>query len=384
MRAAWWCTALIMSVAAAFFLACGDAHTQGVTSDARAESCASCHTTQADAWSGSRHAKSQGSPVFQALLPKVAAAWGDAARVRCVSCHSPKHGGDEGIGCVSCHAASGNAGEGDGKLLVDLTAPVSGPFDDATATPAHGSRRYDLLESPVLCGTCHQVTGPGLLNEPTLTEFRASPAAADGRTCASCHMPAIAPGPIATGDATLRLRARVNHGFVGVDPPWDAPPDVRAQAAKDSVALLASALIMAATASADHGLDVTLTNDAGHAVPTGVTFLRRIWADVIFADAAGKQVTISAVITLGAIATQGGAPVALFTDADAVTSNVLAPAASVSVHVPPPDAMPAPVSATVRLHARAIEEDTLAALGLSALANQVPTHDIGTARVALR
>ncbi len=324
--------------------------------------------------------------MFQALLPRVAAAWGDDARARCVSCHAPKHGGDDGIGCVSCHAASGNTGEGDGKLLVDLTAPVSGPFDDATATPAHGSRRYDLLESPVLCGTCHQVTGPGLLNEPTLTEYRASPAAAGGRTCTSCHMPAIDPGPIAAGAVGTegRLRGRVNHGFVGVDPPWDAPADVRAQAAKDSAALLSSAIILDAIASADHGVDVTFTNDAGHAVPTGVTFLRRIWADVVFTDAAGKQATQSAVVMLGAIPTRAGAPVALVTDADAVTPNVLAPGASMSVHVAPPAELSAPVSAVVRLRARAIDPGTLAALGLATLADQVPTHDVGTVHVVLQ
>ncbi len=323
--------------------------------------------------------------MFQALLPKVAAAWGDDARVRCVSCHSPKHGGDDGIGCVTCHAASGNAGEGDGKLLVDLTAPVSGPFEDAMATPAHGSRRYDLLESPVLCGTCHQVTAPGLFSEPTLTEYRASPAAAGGRTCASCHLPAIDPAPIAAGAGEGGpLRARVSHAFVGVDPPWGAPADVRAQAAKDTAALLASALILDATSSADRGVDVTLTNDAGHAVPTGVAFLRRIWVDAVFADASGRQVTTGAVLTLGAVPTKAGAPVALITDADAVAPNVLAPATTMSVHVPPPAEMAAPVSALVRLHARAIDPDTLAALGLAARADEVPTHNLGSARVALR
>jgi hypothetical protein len=382
MRGPWWCTALLVGAAAAFFPACGDARTQGVTSDAHATACGSCHTAQAAAWSGSRHANSIGSPVFQALLPKVADAWGDDARVRCISCHSPKHGGDDGIGCVSCHAASGNAGEGDGKLLVDLTAPVSGPFDDATPTPAHGSRRYDLLESPVLCGTCHQVSGPGLLVEPTLSEFRASPAAAGGRTCASCHMPSIDPAPIATGEDGLR--ARVSHGFVGIDPPWGAKLDVRARAAKDSAELLSSALRMAATASADHGVDVTLTNDAGHAVPTGVAFLRRIWVDAVFTDAAGKVLATGAVLTLGAVPTKDGAPVALITDADNVTPNALAPATSSGVHVPPPAGMPAPVSVEVRLHARAVAPETLAALGLSERANEVPTHDLGAVHVTLR
>lgn len=42
-----------------------------------------------------------------------------------------------------------------------------------------------LLRSASLCGTCHEVTGPGVFQEPTTTEFRA--ASQDDAACASCH-----------------------------------------------------------------------------------------------------------------------------------------------------------------------------------------------------
>jgi hypothetical protein len=179
------------------------------------------------------------------------------------------------------------------------------------------------------------------------------------------------------------LRARVDHGFVGVDPPWGASPDVRAQSAKASAALLSSALVMDAIEGADHGVDVTLTNDAGHAVPTGVAFLRGIWVDAVYTDSSGKSLRTGAVLTLGAMPTKNGAPVALITDADAVNPNVLAPGASQSVHVPPPPGMAAPVSVVVRLHARAIDPDALTALGLSDRADEVPTHDLASMEVKL-
>ena len=85
---------------------------------ANADACGTCHETQHAAWSTSAHATSGTSPVFVAMLPEVERAWGSTARERCVDCHAPAHGGDDGIGCVSCHAAVGNTAERDGLLRI--------------------------------------------------------------------------------------------------------------------------------------------------------------------------------------------------------------------------------------------------------------------------
>jgi hypothetical protein len=141
--------------------------------------------------------------------------------------------------------------------------------------------------------------------------------------------------------------------------------------------------VLRATASPDHGVDVTLENGAGHAVPTGVAFLRRIWVDVVFSDAAGRQETSSQVLVLGAIPTKGGAPTALITDADAVENNVLAPSATARIRVSHTQGLRAPVRAVVHLRARAIDPGTLTALGLSARQSEVPTHEVLSVDVAL-
>ena len=356
----------------------------GVSGDSRAAACGSCHETQYEQWAKSRHGASATSPVFTALLPRVTAAWGDEARARCVACHAPRHGGDDGIGCVACHSAVGNTAERDGRLVVDLGAPVSGPFDDARATPAHGSRSYGLLESPVLCGTCHEVTGPGLFAEPTLTEHRASPAARAGVACASCHMPELDPGPIAT--LTDIARRRVEHTFVGLDPPWGAPPALAARSAEDSRRLVASALTLnARPPSGGETLAVTLSAAlAGHAIPTGATFLRRVWVDVEFVAPDGSPVTVAGamgVIELGARATRAGVPVPLLTDADAVEKRALDPGETRTVHVARPGLPTA--RASVHLRARAINEEVLRALGLEDRAGEVPVLDVASVEVAL-
>lgn len=327
---------------------CGGASLPGT----RAADCGTCHAPQYEAWSTSQHAQSVSSPVFQAMLAPVEKAWGAVAKARCVACHAPGHGGDEAIGCVSCHAAIGNRGEGNGALVVDLDAPLAGPAGDAT--PAHRTTQRAFLTSSALCGTCHEVHGPGLLEEPTLTEFRASSFAADD-TCLACH-----------GE---------DHRFVGIDPPWGAPADVAARAAEASRELLARSLRLEVL-RAESGLVVRLTNDqTGHAVPTGITALRDVWVDVEVTDASGLRSERPRVLELGARLTREGVEVALPTEATLIESRSLAPGAIREWQVQ----LPADAHLVATLRARAVRASALAALGLADRGGEVPVLTMGTA-----
>jgi hypothetical protein len=365
-------------LAAALASGCGSSVAAGISGGTSASACGSCHTTEYSAWSSSRLASSGASPVFAALSARVATAWGEDARSRCVTCHEPGFGGDHGIGCVSCHSATGNLATRDGLLSVDPSGPVSGPFADPLATPAHGSRTYGFLESPELCGTCHELTGPRLFHETTLSEFDASGVVASGASCATCHMPEIESGPIALGETQARVRK--DHSFVGVDPPWGATPDVAARAASRTLALLRAGIGLTAT-RAGAGLDIALVNRAGHAVPTGIVFLRGVWVDVELTGSDGKTVELSAIVDLGSQPTSNGMPVALVTEADAVKSRGLAPGETRTVHVEPPSTLAPPFHAVVTLRARAVRSDVLDALGLGERAIEVPTHEVLVVRV---
>lgn len=328
-------------------------------------SCGTCHEDHHDEWAGSPHANASRSPVLAAMLPEVEAAWGALARDACESCHQPAHApGDDGIGCVSCHAATGNTAERDGALVVDPSRGIAGPFGDAAPSVAHSTRPGGFLASPSLCGTCHELTGPNLVREPTLTEYRASPAAAEGRTCADCHMPAEAVRPIAN-DATT-ARATTSHRFVGFDPPWGAPADEAARAAERTRALLAEALDLRVEARGGR-LAITVANvGAGHSVPTGATFLRDLWVDV---EVDGRVVA-SRVMTFGDQPMHGGTPVPLLTRADRVEGGSLAAGAARTAEV----AVEGP--AEVVLRGRAVRDAVLEALALEALAAEIPTHEI--------
>jgi hypothetical protein len=322
----------------------------------RSQDCATCHVEHYDDWSRSPHSRSADSPVFVAMLPHVEAAWGEFARMRCESCHSPGHGGDGAIGCVSCHQATGNHAERDGMLSVDPDAAISGPFEDAVPTYAHESRRYRFLSNESLCGTCHELTGPELLIEPTLTEFRES---SGDETCIDCHMPRE--GERRLAGAAGPPRPVRSHRFVGFDPPYGASDDEQARAADETRALLAAALEL----RIEDGELVLENAGARHCVPTGATFLRDIWVDL----EVGGEVVAPRVVELGDRPLRSGREVALVTEADEIGKRTLGRGEEARAAI-------TLASGEAVLRARAVRSEIVEALGLTAIDGEIPTHEI--------
>jgi hypothetical protein len=232
--------------------------------------------------------------------------------------------------------------------------PLAAP-SGAGYNGAHATRQTGFLTSPSLCGTCHEVTGPAILEEPTLTEYRESDFAAEGTTCADCHMP--------SGE----------HRFVGIDPAWGGDEADHQRAVDGARRLVAEALSLDVTREGDDAV-ITVSNvGAGHAVPTGAAFLRDLWVDVSFGEESGAE----RVVSLGAEPTSEGLPVTLVTHADAIAARGLSAgeARVVRVHIP---ADASEIVATLRL--RAVRWEILDALGLGSRRDEVPTIDVVEAR----
>lgn len=317
-------------------LGCARAPGNGLPTNAE-QACASCHSDHGAAFESSAHARASESPVFQALLPRVGASWGEAARARCVACHAPAHGDDAAITCVSCHAAVGNLGARDGRLVLDLDAPLMGPFEGARAP--HTTRTSGLLTSSELCASCHEVTGPSLFVEHTGSEHASAAVTTGSPACAACHLRRLEDGAVAPGGP---VRERHDHAFVGFD-----------------ASTLAAALELRFV---DHALELENVG-AGHAVPTGVAFLRDVWVDLDVTHADGTVEHLPRVIELGDRPMRGAAPVALPTEADRIEERRLAPFEVRRVAIAA-DA----VTASATLHARAYRQDALDALEISPLA----------------
>lgn len=352
------------------------------------EGCGSCHARQADEHASSAHGSSADSPVFGALRPRVEAAWGEAARKRCDGCHTPGHTSDAHVSCVSCHDAIGNAEPRDGKLIIDLDRPPMGPFGGEGGP--HGARSGALLADSELCITCHAVTGPEHFVEPTDEEYAAFVSGGGRDSCIDCHMPTLPDGPAASGDG-LDRRLR-DHTFVGLRPAWGEGAAVQSERASDGARLLERALSLQAEREGDL-LHVRLENlGAGHAVPTGVAALRRIWVEVRFfsdgdavlaahgdVDADGR-IAHAPPIELGVFGENGEGSVDVIVDATEVRAAVLGPGETRDANLPIPAGA---IRAVVSIRARAHTRESLDELGLEDRAAEVPTLTAATTEVDL-
>lgn len=245
---------------------------------------------------------------------------------------------------MSCHGAVGNRGEKNGALVVDVDQPLSSRAKSFT-NAAHEVAPRGLLTNASLCGTCHEVHGPGLFDERTLTEFRQT---GGDDSCLGCHE--------ATG-----------HRFAGVDPAWGESADVRAQADERARTLWMKGLELSVV-EGETDVVITVKNVTRHAVPTGVAVLRDVWVDVETADERHE------VMNLRARPLRDGVEVPLITDATQVVSGALEAGATRSVTVPRPT--------RVVLRARAIRDDVLRALAVEGA--EVTTHELATVELPRR
>ncbi len=186
--------------------------------------CQSCHPQEYREWQNSLMANATTEVLFEHRSRQLA--W-MMPEDRCLACHAPLVGQgvkkEEGVSCEVCH----------------------GPGRTETVTKN-------------FCVACHVPIGSVL----TTNEYAASPAARQGKTCASCHMPLVDGHP--------------SHSFVGARAD---PESYRGVVTVESISL------------EQDGIAVTVKNTVeGHSLPTGEPLDNVIYLDVAGYDASGKVV----------------------------------------------------------------------------------------------
>jgi hypothetical protein len=314
-----------------------------------ATACARCHPAQVAAWQVSSHARAAHDPLVHASI--------------CGRCHAPvgtmldpeyqlkefdktampgmPSSAAEGITCVTCHAPTHVPDE---QVLTfepvwpnwrttDLALEIR-PFDAALGTfgagtaadpppvpnDGHPSRVDPNLSSAELCRPCHNVVvdkGPlaphAGLNQArvrlltTYDEWAASPYAALGQTCQSCHMPrdrangpaAVAP-PGTTYQPPLPARPLASHTITGLSTEYlTAGPAVDLEEQRVADRLKGAAIVQvhvpgAVPVGGTLAVSVTMTNTgAGHDLPTGFAYWSEAWLEVTATDAGGRQLLAS-------------------------------------------------------------------------------------------
>lgn len=167
------------------------------------EDCGLCHADKLADWSTSLHAKAFSPGLVGQLLSL------DAEETQsCMNCHAPlaeqikafeaaKARGKGHLPAEQGLAARGNSCGGchvRGNRRFGPPQRESGAVGPSPSDGPHGGvfRTRDF-EVSGFCAACHQFPQDQAINgkplENTVVEWRASPAAAEGKSCQSCHMP---------------------------------------------------------------------------------------------------------------------------------------------------------------------------------------------------
>ena len=261
----------------------------------------------------------------------------DLHGITCTACHRmvpPTPMAGEASGDAAERAAiTGPLLTGSGAYIIDRNDVRRGPF--AIAAAPHAVAQSSFLRSAEMCATCHDIDNPLLTFDPASSEFKLNaldtPAAAGDRlfpldrsysewqastfagsgvtgldypglkrstgtetgpitVCQDCHMPLV-PSPIAGGGPT---RTVGKHQWVGANVNWqdgitqvweevelDTRFDVAQTANNKNLGLdLLKRAARLDAAIVNGQLQVNITNNSGHKLPTGYAEGRRLWIEI--------------------------------------------------------------------------------------------------------
>ncbi|GAB4202517.1 MAG: hypothetical protein OHK0013_15890 [Sandaracinaceae bacterium] len=397
-----------------------------------ADTCEGCHAEHAAEWRTSMHAYAMVDPVFRALVRVRQTDFDGMQDAFCVQCHSAigTRGGEitpgfsfeglspivqEGVTCQACHQVTELARDHNSGHVIDPRSPMRATIADPVMSSRHGSAYSALHGTSEFCAGCHDVVEvSGLSLERPYEEWLSSPAAAEGRHCQSCHMPTTTRRAARTGPE----RTVHSHRFVGVDLPLAegfATPEETEALRADVRALLASAadlrLRVAPSVRAGAQLDVVVDVENridAHALPTGSTFIRQLWVELVVRDADGAVVYETGTLDANGDLRDHWSALAPYGDPDllsfasSLTNARGAPelfpwratehfrrtiqpghTRTATLFVPTTAATPGPLTVEARLRFRSHPPYLLRALGLEALIPRVEIHDVDTASVTV-
>lgn len=377
-----------------------------------AKSCGACHPNHLTEWEASMHAFGSSDPLMLAMSDLALDEVGEEKGSSCKQCHSPALTRQErwlaagnvpdathpledlqtdGVSCDVCHSIQIVPPIGDIDFLhdVDPHSPKLAGISDPVPNAFHESREDDSFRTSIQCAPCHQLNLPdGTEIENTYNEWDRSLLSGMGIQCQDCHMPAY------QGQASVDGPTRTvhRHQFVGVDYAYEPFRGVDLVAQKDAIRNLLRNSVTAtlnAPASVPAGgtlaVNVVVLNSfTGHSIPSGVSFAREMWIELVVKDATGSEVHVSGrpeangdlpsdpdLATFGAVMRDANGDRTFFTfrAASIDDSGLLEDGATrvVSYSIPLPPAAPGPLTVDATLRFRPVSPSMVRSLDLERL-----------------
>ena len=289
-----------------------------------AKDCKTCHEDHYNDWSNSMHAYAMKDPIFFSGWNIEQGKRHNTGERFCIQCHNPAAfvsgvnlagfetaeelaASDypeiikEGIGCGICHsmtdlsqtihtnnsiAASAvfKMNPGDGVFYGSIKNPQSNEY--------HESRYNPIFSRSEACLPCHDMTVRGVEAEITFSEWNRIPGLAMGNllSCQECHMP-LTTRPAATGGPDRLVHS---HKFIGVDLDLSIAAEDNPQY-EDVLELLQNSVMLEFGTPMDtltetvvpgdsFMIPLTITSLTAHSLPSGVSFAREAWLEIIVTD----------------------------------------------------------------------------------------------------
>lgn len=395
------------------------------------EACGSCHEQHYAEWRTSMHSYAITDPVFRGLVAARQADLGGTEDQFCMQCHTPlgvRSGqvpdnfsfndldaiAKDGISCETCHKTTEVVRPYNNGHKIDEFGAMMGPIEDPRASNFHASQVTEHMGKSNFCGACHDVVETSGLNlERPYAEWLESPAFEDGRNCQSCHMPTYE-GQAATNPPGAPVRELHRHTWTGVDIPLvdGVLSDEEIEEQKGRIRSLLTD-IARLTLSVEEGevsagdqidLYVNVENLLdSHNLPTGSTFIRQMWVEVIAQDSTGKVIYKTGdldanadlknhfsvlepyadndLISLGSeLIDATGTPTIFTWRAIEHTSYALSPLydRTYTLFVPTRAAAAGPIDITARLRFRSHAPHILRAVGMDEVSRNIDIYDLAS------
>lgn len=272
--------------------------------------CAGCHRDIFDAWSQSMHRFAWDNEFYQPDYLQASRETDGFTDIFCGECHTPTGVRTEqlpppdgslmddtsmqGVSCDYCHTVEEVVETVNVRTVSDPGEVKRGPRGDGYAS-YHEVQYSEIHTSSDFCGACHNVVHPtsGAAVIDTYDDWLQGPYAEQGIRCQDCHMtpgPGVEKNPGKSSPMGSEREHVATHSFSGGSVFFHdrAGDDKAAELAKQM--LTAAAELETEVTRSDTGIDL-LTRiknvGAGHKIPTGVTYIRKMWLEVTAVNAAG-------------------------------------------------------------------------------------------------
>ena len=289
-----------------------------------AKDCKTCHEDHYNDWSNSMHAYAMRDPVFYSGWNEEQLKRQNTGERFCIQCHNPAAfvsgvnlagfetaeelaASDypeiikEGIGCGICHSMTDlsqtiHTNNSIAASAVFKMNPGDGVFYGSIKNPQpneyHDSRYNPIFSRSEACLPCHDMTVRGVEAEITFSEWNRIPGLAMGNllSCQECHMP-LTTRPAVTGGPNRLVHS---HKFIGVDLDLSIAAEDNPQY-EDVLELLQNSVMLEFGTPMDtltetvvpgdsFMIPLTITSLTAHSLPSGVSFAREAWLEIIVTD----------------------------------------------------------------------------------------------------